>query len=81
MLNTGGLGGMGGGGLNHAFNVPEFHPFSMFHNMASSSSHSPGIRIFTHSPMNQFQGNIDIEQLFSAFGVPFEYKSHNESQF
>jgi len=66
MLNNGGVGGFGGmGGMNHAFNVPEFHPFNMFHNMASSH-HGPGIRIFTHSPMNQFQGNIDIEQLFNA---------------
>ena len=47
------------------FHNPDFNPFHMFHNL---STHSPNanIRIFTHSPINPFQGPIDIEQLFSA---------------
>jgi DnaJ-class molecular chaperone len=39
----------------------------MFHNLSAHHPHA-NIRIFTHSPMNSFNGsgNIDIEQLFSA---------------
>lgn len=59
--------------LQNPFNMPEFNPFNMFHNLSTHSSghpfHTgqPNVRIFTtHAPMNQFSGPIDIEQLFSA---------------
>jgi len=42
-------------------NTHDFNPFHMFHNNPHAN-----VRIFTHSPMNSFNGPIDIEQIFSA---------------
>ena len=58
--------------IQHPFDMPEFNPFSMFHNLSGHSPqlHHPNIRIFTHNvPMASFGGGngpIDIEQIFHA---------------